>query len=56
MSLEYYTGANAGAERNVIIDFTIDSKYDFAIDANQGLCARICNDDMNIHITHIFKG
>ena len=34
MSLEFYTGANDSAERNVIIDFTIDSEYNFAILAN----------------------
>ena len=30
----------------MVIDFTIDSEYNFAIDANQGLCASICNDDI----------
>lgn len=44
MSLEFYPGANAGAERNVVIDFTVDSEYDFAIFANQGLCTGVCSD------------
>ena len=34
MSLEFYTGANGSAERNVIIDFTIDSEYNLAILTN----------------------
>ena len=47
ISLECYTGSNAGAESNVVINFAIDSEYNFAIDANQGLWARICNEDMS---------
>ena len=47
MSLEFDIGANAGAERNVVIDFTVDGKYNVAIIANQGLCAGICSDDKN---------
>ena len=53
IGLEFYTGANASTQSNVVIYFTIDSEYNFAIDANQGLCTRICNDDMNIYITRI---
>lgn len=53
MSLEFYTGAYASAERNVVVDFTIDGEYNFAIDANQGLRASICNDD--IYKAHMFE-
>ena len=42
MSFKFYAGANTGTERNVIIDFTIDSEYNFAILAKQGLCTSIC--------------
>lgn len=55
IGFEFNTGANAGAERDVVIDFTIDGEYDFAINANQRLCARICNGDIN-YTSHIFKG
>lgn len=47
MSLEFYTGANAGAERNVIIDFTIDGEYNFAILTNQRLCTSVCRKKMS---------
>ena len=50
MSLEFYIGTKVGAERHMIIDFTIDGKYNFAILANQGLCASICRNNMIISI------
>ena len=50
MGLEFYIGTEVGAKRDMIIDFTIDGKYNFAILANQGLCASICRNNMIISI------